>query len=90
VVVVVLIDADTLGDCVTRVLALCDTDTVDVFEVVWLSVGGELSEYAVDEDTDGLDDSDSELKLVIDGSELTEILTVIDELPDTEVEAVSL
>jgi hypothetical protein len=44
VVVVVLTDADTLGDCVTRVLAVCDTDTVDVFEVVRLSVGGELSE----------------------------------------------
>ena len=44
VVVVVLIDVDTLGECVTRVLAVCDTDTVDVFEVVWLSVGVELSE----------------------------------------------
>ncbi len=43
-VVVVLTVVDTLGDCVTRVLAVCDTDTVDVFEVVWLSVGGELSE----------------------------------------------
>ena len=42
--VVVLIDVDTLGECVTRVLAVCDTDTVDVFEVVWLSVGVELSE----------------------------------------------
>jgi hypothetical protein len=44
VMVVVLTDADTLDDCVTRALALCDTDTVDVFEVVWLSVGVELSE----------------------------------------------
>jgi hypothetical protein len=44
VVVVVLTDADTMGDCVARVLAVCDTDTVDVFEVVWLSVGVELSE----------------------------------------------
>ena len=43
-VVVVLTDTDTLGDCVTRALAVCDTDTVGVFEVVWLSVGVELSE----------------------------------------------
>ncbi len=39
-----LTDADTLGDGVTRVLEVCDTDTVDVFEVVWLSVGVELCE----------------------------------------------
>ena len=39
-----LTDADTLGECVTRALEVCDTDTVDVFEVVWLSVGVELSE----------------------------------------------
>ena len=44
VVVVVLTDVDTLAECVTRVLAVCDTDTVYVFEVVWLSVGVELSE----------------------------------------------
>ncbi len=42
--VVVLTDVDTLAECVTRVLAVCDTDTVYVFEVVWLSVGVELSE----------------------------------------------
>jgi hypothetical protein len=40
----VLTDADTLGECVTRALTVCDTDTVDVFEVIWLSVGVELSE----------------------------------------------
>jgi hypothetical protein len=44
VVVVVLTDVDTLGDCVTRALTVCDTDTVEDFELVWLSVGVELSE----------------------------------------------
>ena len=43
-VVVALTDNETFEDRVAPVLGVCDTDTVDVFEVVWLSVGVELSE----------------------------------------------
>ena len=89
-VVVPLTDNETFEDRVAPVLAVCDTDTVDVFELVWLSVAIGVVEACVDEDTDALDDSDSELILLIDGRGVVETLVVIEELPDTEWEPVSL
>ena len=89
-VVVALTDNETFEDRVAPVLAVCDTDTVDVFELVWLSVAIGVVEASVDEDTDALGDSDSELRLLIDGCGVIETLVVIEELPDTEWEPVSL
>ena len=89
-VVVALTDVDTLEDRVAPVLPVCDTDTVDVFELVWLSVAIGVVEGCADEDTDALGDCDSELRLLIDGCGVIETLVVMDELPDTEWEPVSL
>ena len=89
-VVVVLTDVDTLGDCVLAVLPVCDTDTVDVFELVWLLVDIGLLDGNSDVETDALGDSDSELKLVIDGCGVIETLVVMDELADVVMEPVSL
>jgi hypothetical protein len=75
---------------VTPVLGVCDTDTVDVFELVWLSVVIGVVETSVDEDTDELGDSDSELRLLIDGCGVIETLVLTDELADVEIEPVSL
>ncbi len=89
-VVVALTDNETFEDRVAPVLAVCDTDTVDVFELVWLSVVIGVVEGCADEDTDALGDSDSELRLLIDARGVVETLVVIEELPDTEWEPVSL
>ena len=59
-------------------------------ELVWLPVVIGLLDENSDEDTDALGEGESDGTLVIDGSELTEILVVIDELADMEAEAVSL
>lgn len=89
-VVVALTDNETFEDRVAPVLGVCDTDTVDVLELVWLSVAIGVVETSVDEDTDALGDSDSELRLLIDARGVVETLVVIEELPDTEWEPVSL
>lgn len=59
-------------------------------ELVWLPVVIGLLDGNSDDDTEALGECESDGALVIDGSELTEILVVIDELPDMEAEAVSL
>lgn len=89
-VVVALTDNETFEDRVTPVLGVCDTDTVDVFELVWLSVAIGVVEGCADEDTDALDDSDSELILLIDNRGVVETLVLTDELADVEIEPVSL
>ena len=89
-VVVALTDNETFEDRVTPVLGVCDTDTVDVLELVWLSDAIGVVEGCADEDTDALGDSDSELRLLIDARGVVETLVVIEELPDTEWEPVSL
>lgn len=90
VVDVVLTDTDTVDDFVAVVLAVCETDTVEDFELVWLSVGIGVLEGGVEDDTEALGDRESELALVIDGAGVSEILGVLEGLPDTEVEPVSL
>lgn len=89
-VVVALTDNETFEDRVAPVLPVCDTDTVDVFELVWLLVDIGLLDGNSDVETDALGDCDSELKLVIDGCGVIETLVVMDELADVETEPVSL
>jgi len=89
-VVVALTDNETFEDRVAPVLGVCDTDTVDVFELVWLSDAIGVVEACADEDTDALGDSDSELRLLIDARGVVETLLLTDELADVEIELVSL
>jgi len=49
------------------VLPVCDTDTVDVLELVWLPVVIGLLDGNSDDDTDALGEGESDGALVIDG-----------------------
>jgi hypothetical protein len=56
-------------------------DTVDVLELVWLSVTEAVEEGSGDKDTDTLGDSEEEGRLVLDTRAVGEILSLADELP---------
>ena len=74
-------DDETLEDFVPDLLAVSDTDTVDVLELVWLSVAEAVEEGSDDEDTDTLGDSEEEGAAVAEGRGVAEILSLADELP---------
>ena len=80
-VVVLLGDEETLEDFVVVPLGLSDTDTVDVLELVWLSVAAPVEEGNEDEDTDTLGESEEEGAAVAEGRGVAEMLSVADELP---------
>ena len=90
VVVVVLTDVDTLDDFVGAVLPVCDTDTVEVFELVWLSVDSDDAVASTELDTDALEDPDSEIRADVDGIGDLETLCVSWVLNDADTEPVSL
>ncbi len=62
-------------------LQLSDTETVDVLELVWLSVAEAVEEGNEEEDTDTLGDSEEEGAAVAEGRGVAEILSLADELP---------
>jgi len=72
---------ETLEDFVVVPLPLSDTETVDVLELVWLSVAEAVEEGNEEEDTDTLGDSEKEGRLVLDTRAVGEILSLADELP---------
>ncbi len=74
-------DDETLEDLVPVVEPLSDTDTVDVLELVWLSVAAPVEEGNEEEDTDTLGDSEEEGAAVSEGRAVAEMLSVADELP---------
>jgi hypothetical protein len=74
-------DDETLEDLVPVVLQLSDTETVDVLELVWLSVAEAVEEGNEEEDTDTLGDSEEEGAAVAEGRGVAEILSLADELP---------
>jgi hypothetical protein len=74
-------DDERLEDFVMVPLALSDTDTVDVLELVWLSVAEAVEEGNEEEDTDTLGESEEEGRLVVDTRAVGEILSLADELP---------
>ena len=82
--VVMLGDDETLEDFVPDLLAVSDTETVDVLELVWLSVSEAVEEGSDDEDTDTLGDSEEEGRLVVDTLAVGEMLSLADELPKLE------
>jgi hypothetical protein len=77
-------DDETLEDLVPVVEPLSDTDTVDVLELVSLSVTEAVEEGNADEDTDTLGESEEEGRLVLDTRAVGEILSLADELPKLE------
>ncbi len=77
-------DDETLEDFVPDLLAVSDTDTVDVLELVWLSVAEAVEEGNADEDTDTLGESEEEGAAVVEGRGVAEILSLADELPYPE------
>jgi len=79
--VVMLGDDETLEDLLILPLPLSDTDTVDVLELVLLSVTEAVEEGNADEDTDTLGDSEEEGRLVVDTLAVGEMLSLADELP---------
>ncbi|NDH07623.1 hypothetical protein EBX93_17190 [bacterium] len=74
-------DDETLEDFVVVPLAHSDTDTVDVLELVWLSVTEAVEEGSGDKDTDTLGESEEEGRLVLDTRAVGEMLSLADELP---------
>ena len=80
-------DDETLEDLVPVVLPLSDTETVDVLELVWLSVAAPVSEGNEDEDTDTLGDSEEEGRLVLDTRAVGEMLSVGDAVASLEKDA---
>lgn len=90
VVVVVLTDVDTLDDFVGAVLPVCDTDTVEVFELVWLSVDSDDAVASTELDTEALEDPESDGILVIDACGDVETVSVAAVLTEPETELVSL
>jgi hypothetical protein len=74
-------DDETLEDFVPDLLAVSDTETVDVLELVWLSVAEAVEEGNEEEDTDTLGESEEEGRLVLDTRAVGEILSLTDELP---------
>ena len=86
-VVVLLGDDETLEDFVVVPLGLSDTDTVDVLELVWLSVVAPVSEGNEDEDKDTLGDSEEEGKFVVDTRAVGEMLSVGDAVASLEKDA---
>lgn len=77
-------DEETLEDFVMVPLALSDTETVDVLELVWLSVAAPVSEGNEDQDTDMLGDSEEEGRLVLDTRAVGEMLSVGDAVESLE------
>jgi len=79
--VVMLGDDETLEDLLILPLPLSDTDTVDVLELVLLSVTEAVEEGNEEEDTDTLGESEEEGRLVVDTLAVGEMLSLADELP---------
>ena len=80
-------DEETLEDLLMLPLAVSDTETVDVLELVWLSVAAPVSEGNEEEDTDTLGDSEEEGAAVSEGRGVVEMLSVGDAVVSLEKDA---
>jgi hypothetical protein len=85
-----LIEVDRVDVLDEVVLDVGDTDTVEDLELVELSDGPGVRDARGEEETDGLDDDDSELMVDWEASGVDDGLRVSDGLCETEAEAESL
>ena len=77
-------DEETLEDLLMLPLAVSDTETVDVLELVWLSVAAPVEEGNEDEDTDTLGESEGDGAAVAEGRAVAEMLSVGDAVASLE------
>lgn len=80
-------DDETLEDLLMLPLPVSDTETVDVLELVWLSVAAPVSEGNEEEDTDTLGDTEGESSAVAEGRGVAEMLSVGDAVVSLEKDA---
>ena len=87
---VVVCETDILEDPEGRAEPVCDTDTVDVVELDWLSVSIEELDGFAELDTDSLEDTEELCSLVKEARGVPEALDVVDGLDEWEILEVSL